>query len=254
MLSAARARAGAILTTGANIRAEPTLSHEPFGAGAQALREWRRARITRGIDIPPHTVVLTRDASLDLTHPLFRRTSGTAHVLTDRAGALGLRQRAQQLADGRAALNILELRGRALAHPISPIVFASSLPLVQRTCESGPPRVVTAATNEVAHGARLPSTGVLLECGIATARPLYYTGVVDELLLSVYRGPLDISATGKPFLSWKEIRGYFGAEEVCRGMAQQYSVRAQPSPQLAQGSREHVTGTWSFLRFCCTSS
>ena len=231
VLSAARARAGVVLTTGANVRAEPLLRHEPFGAGAQGLEIWRRKRITRGSDIPPHTVVLTRDVSLDLGHPLFSDgdTAAAAYVLTDHAGALSLRRQRYEIAtqpNYEAVPHILEMRGRAMTSPVSPIVFARSLPLVG---------------------------DVLLECGVSTARPLYGMGTVDELLLSVYRGSLDKSAQGKPFLSWDEIQQYFGVEELGKGVAQQYCVHAQLPSQSVQTAQDQsggaLTGHWSFLRF-----
>lgn len=232
VLSAARARAGAIITTGANVRAEPLLRHEPFGAGAQGLLKWRRERVTRGENVPPHTVVLTRDASLDLDHPLLAGNdlAGAAYVLTDGAGALSLR-RYQPAAqpNHRAVPHIVEMHGRATTNPLSPIVFARSLPRFG---------------------------DVLLECGVSTARPLYGLGAVDELLLSVYRGSLSKSAQGKPFLSWEEIHGYFGVEELGKGLAQQYCVHAELPSQLVQAvahsqdqSESTLAGRWSFLRF-----
>ena len=232
VLSAARARAGAILTTGANVRAEPLLRHEPFGAGAQGLNKWRRQRITRGEDIPPHTVVLTRDTSLDLAHPLLSGDDAAtaAYVLTDRAAALSLRRQRHDTAaqpNHQAMPHIVEMHGRAAVNPVSPIVFARSLPLIG---------------------------DVLLECGVSTARPLYDMGAVDGLLLSVYRGSLDKSAQGKSFLSWGELQNYFGMEELGKGAAQQYCVHAQvPSQSVQAVQTDQPDGTvaacWSFLRF-----
>ena len=246
VLSAARARAGAILTTGANIRAEAFLRHEPFGAGAQALREWRCERVTGGQNVPPHTIVLTRDSSLDLGHPLFTDADVAVHVLTDRAAALGLRQQPryhdERQAGCRLAPRIIELSGRALTNPASPIVFARSLPPVAERADACLlPRTVSEASSGVAGTDRPPAGDVLLECGVTTVRPLYGIGAVDELLLSVYRGSLDKSARSKPFLSWEEIRGYFGTEELRKGIAQQYSVPAD--------LHSRVAGRWSFLRF-----
>ena len=247
VLSAARARAGSILTTGANVRAEPLLRHEPFGPGAEALRKWRRTRITGGTVIPPHTVVLTRDASLDLGHPLFSDGDGTAHVLTDRATAVCLRRQKHHGgmgSDGQHPMHIIELHGRAATNPASPIVFARSLPAGKHAAASRLAHTVSAATSDVPRAGRQPAGDVVLECGVTTARPLYVASAVDELLLSVYHGPLDNSARGKTFLSWAEIREYFGEEEVRRALAQKYCVHSQ-NDQWQDG----VAESWSFLRF-----
>lgn len=245
VLSAARARARAIITTGANIRAETLLRHEPFGAGVQALQEWRCERVTGRMNAPPHTIVLTRDPSLDLSHPLFTDTNAEVHVLTDSAAALGLRQQTRyrngRQVGCRLAPRIIELCGRALTNPASPIVFARSLPIAERADASRLPRTVCEASSVVAKTDGPPDGDVLLECGVATVRPLYAIGAVDELLLSVYRGPMDTSARSKPFLSWEEIRGYFGIEELRKGIAGEYCVLTD--------RQNGVAGRWSFLRF-----
>jgi hypothetical protein len=95
---------------------------------------------------------------------------------------------------------------------------------------------------------------VLLECGISAAAPFYgmggagaapaaagvaRRGVVDELLLSVFRGGLPIEATGTDFLPWSFLQEYFGAEELARAVDAQHTVAAEREGE-----------SWSFLRLC----
>ncbi|MEM6457319.1 MAG: hypothetical protein AAF772_19685 [Acidobacteriota bacterium] len=73
VLGAARMRADAIVTTGANLRAEPELTHDPIGPPAliAALRGWRRARRPATPE-RPYSLVLTSGRGLDFAHPLLR--------------------------------------------------------------------------------------------------------------------------------------------------------------------------------------
>jgi riboflavin biosynthesis pyrimidine reductase len=253
VLSAARARASAILTTGANVRAEPRLTHEPFGVGAEALREWRSA-LTGGVGAPAHTLVLTRDASLDLTHPLFSggHVAAPAHILTDRPAALALRRQSEM---EQVAAHVVEMQGRALSHPTSPIVYARSLPHPASQRSRGATTKIVAAADVTSLGSSC--SDVLIECGVTTARPLYVAAGVDELMLTVYRGPLAASARGKAFLSWDEICGYFGKGALELGVARQYSVKGgeeEGRRRAASGGGggaldDDVPSSWSFLRF-----
>jgi hypothetical protein len=114
VLSAARASAGVIATTGANLRAEPLMTHEPFGVAAAGLRAWRTAQRGGKAGAPPCSVVLSRDPALDLSHRLCSLTEDTgATILTDsRSAALALRRQCQT-EDRRA--HVVELRGTAFA-------------------------------------------------------------------------------------------------------------------------------------------
>ena len=124
VLSAARARAAVIVTSGANVRAEPRLTHELIGEGAEGLRGWRGG----GQQSRPDTVVLSRDPALDLSHPLFS-AGKPAHVLTTAPAALALRYAALPLFPFRslhAALTALPrwvpdgyVRRRATVHTSS---------------------------------------------------------------------------------------------------------------------------------------
>ena len=65
VLSLARARAEAIITTGRILRDEPTVRYRPFGPWAKALERWRREVV--GLAVPPRVVVLSRQPLPD--HP-----------------------------------------------------------------------------------------------------------------------------------------------------------------------------------------
>ncbi len=76
VLSLARARVDAIVTSGRILREEPRMTHaslvpSPEDAG---LAAWRRERL--GKAAPPRSVVLTSGRGLDLAHPLFRSAPG----------------------------------------------------------------------------------------------------------------------------------------------------------------------------------
>jgi riboflavin biosynthesis pyrimidine reductase len=71
VLNLARARADAIVVSGAVLRAEPELRYDLQGpdASARGLVAWRRERA--GLDAPPRLLVLTR-GDLPLDHPALR--------------------------------------------------------------------------------------------------------------------------------------------------------------------------------------
>ncbi len=83
VLGLARARVGAILVSGAVLRAEPELRYEL----SPALRAWRRVL---GLDEPPFLLVLTR-GDVDLAHPALH---GEARPIVFTGPAAG-RSRAQ---------------------------------------------------------------------------------------------------------------------------------------------------------------
>ena len=257
VLSAARARAAVIVTSGANVRAEPRLTHELIGEGAEGLRAWRGG----GQQSRPDTVVLSRDPALNLSHPLFS-AGKPAHVLTTAPAALAIRYAALPLTVPPRSLHaahcvallgarrmcetegyrahVVEVKGRAARVPTGVIPYAQAL--------------------AVAGGGGWPTaeggfrSDVVLECGISAAVPFYgmggaraapaaagaaRQGVVDELLLSVFRGGLPTEATGADFLPWSFLQEYFGAEELARAVDAQHTVAAEREGE-----------SWSFLRLC----
>ncbi len=90
LLGLARARADAILTTGAILRAEPSLRCTMGGSPEEtrALWAWRRERLAK--HDPPLRVVLTRGADFPPKHP-FLRPPGPVLVLTGATSSLALR-------------------------------------------------------------------------------------------------------------------------------------------------------------------
>lgn len=174
-LEAARARVDAILTTGENLRREPSLRHR-LGPEASA---WRREVL--GLDTPPRSIIWTRHPSEFLMHRLFTRETG-AILLTPES------TRGDQALETRC----LVFRATSLVHAIDCI--------------------------EAALGVR----STLIEAGPSTARDLYRTPErVDELLLSIYRGPALPAALLLPeFASAPEIESRLGAPVYTRTVEQ----------------------------------
>ncbi|MDH5491527.1 MAG: hypothetical protein OEY14_06195 [Myxococcales bacterium] len=171
LLSFSRARAEAIVITGAILRAEPELRYEPGGLGGAfpGLARWRRERA--GLEEPPLLAVLTRDESLDLEHPalhgwarpLIFSTPGVASSLRRRAGA---------------GVEIVGSRRAGLPT------------LLERLAERG--------------------LGLVsLEAGPRTTSALYEPPPqIEELLLSIFHSrELPEPARGEPFLSLEELEG-----------------------------------------------
>ncbi|MCG8590583.1 MAG: dihydrofolate reductase family protein [Proteobacteria bacterium] len=91
-LSLARARADAIVTTGATLRAEPELRHEAgTGALARGLADWRSRVAER--TAPPVSVVLTRSGELDADHALLADPARRVWIATGEDGARALAPR-----------------------------------------------------------------------------------------------------------------------------------------------------------------
>ncbi len=92
-LMVSRARADAILTSGRNLRLEPTGTHVLSGPGTlpSALAAWRRERLGR--TSPPHLLVLTRGDDLDLDHPALK-IAARVFIFTGEEAAFALESRA----------------------------------------------------------------------------------------------------------------------------------------------------------------
>ena len=170
-LSLARVRADAILSTGAILRAEPEMRAEPFGPLADSLRRLRKT--VYGREEPPALLVLT-GGDVDPDHPAL---AGWARpfVVTSGPGAARLRPR---LASG---VHLVELEVPSAA---SAIAWARD---------------------------RLGARTVAIEAGPSTALPLYEgSGVVDELMLSVFEGTPPPDVVGKPFVGAARLEALFG--------------------------------------------
>jgi riboflavin biosynthesis pyrimidine reductase len=170
VLSLARARVDAIVTTGRILRLEPTVTHALLGSDVECadLRAWRSARLGR--DQPPRSAVLTSGQQLDLDHPLLRRGTRPL-VITGPAAAARLA--------AAAAERGIELVG------LEPLDVRNALAALR------------------ARG--LHSIGV--EAGPATALALYAAPLaVDELMLSVYEASaVPDGAAGPAFLSMARL-------------------------------------------------
>lgn len=177
VLSWARARADAIVTTGRNLRKEPELVHGLIGPGRvpEVLAAWRKEEL--GKEGPPVSLVLTSGRGLDLDHPLL--VGGETHpvIFTGEEGCRRL--------EAGALRRGIEVAG----HP-SPGIRQALAFLRQR-------------------GARTIS----IEAGPSTSRRLYDEPLaVDELLLSVYEeAQLSPAVRGGDFLPVGEIEALFPA-------------------------------------------
>ena len=177
VLSGARARAEAIVTTGRILRDEPELVHgsiAPPGATA-ALARWRAAL---GLDDPPWIAVLTGRGELPPGHPAVEAARRLV-VYTGRDGAERLR-----------------------AEP--------GTPAHAEIVEDADPSV--ARLIEHLRGERGAGT-ISIEAGASTTRALYEgAGLVDELWLSVCRAPeLGADQRVGDFVSRDAIEATLGA-------------------------------------------
>ncbi len=198
-LGAARARADWILSTGRILRAEPELTHalHPEPALAFALERWRHDCVGRSR--PPRSAVLTRGANLDPKHPLFAAPEPALLLLP--AGA------AQRLTPAlRARCEVAELA--------APEVRAALDVLLARAANP-----------------RAEDVTILIEAGPETAAALYEPPCrVDELLLSLFEGPLERDALAGELPNQDRLAALLGAP---RG-----SSRAC-----------EASGAWKFLRY-----
>jgi len=171
-LSLSRARADAILTTGAIFRAEPMLRVEPFGPLASSLLA---LRASWGHTKPPALLVLTR-GDLDLSHPGLHAWVRPI-AITDAAGAARLRA---QSGDG-PAVHIVEMS------------------------------VPTAAAAITWARENLSARTISVEAGPSTALTLYDPLRVDELMLSILEAEPPPHIRGRPFLGLEALRAKLGA-------------------------------------------
>jgi riboflavin biosynthesis pyrimidine reductase len=177
VLSLARARADAIVTTGKILRSEPELSHEFLGPPAlrRAFADWRKVVLAK--QHPPLSVVLTSGRTLDCHHSIFQGpTRPLIFTSTDGKSRLA----------SWAEANQVEVVG--VDHP--------------------------SAGEAVAHLQDERGAGtVSLEAGPSTTLPMYHDGPtrpIDELLLSVYLGPrISGSVRGARFLDREALERAF---------------------------------------------
>ncbi len=176
-LAAARARADAILTSGANLRAEPELHFELAENDLEnhAFLEWRNARLAR--TNAPILIVLSASGEIPVEHPALCGASA-GFVWTTAAGASRLGARVGAL---EVVLGDPDLDG------------------------------VVGAIRAARSDSRIET--VLVEAGPKASAPLYRQGVAgercDELLLSRFEGELAPEAIGPRFVSAAAIESCF---------------------------------------------
>lgn len=165
VLSLARMRADAIVTTGRILRLEPEMTHAPDEDEAEDLLDWRAVRLGR--DAAPLSVVLSRGDNVDLDHPALRSWT-RAMIYTSEVGARGLQGQA-----GARGIELVSEREPSLRSLVDYLID-------DRGCET-----------------------VVVETGPSTVAELYAGPArVDELMLSVCRcEAIPDDARGAPFVS-----------------------------------------------------
>jgi riboflavin biosynthesis pyrimidine reductase len=164
LLSLARARAEAIVSTGRILREEPALTHGLRGPPElrAALAAWRRERLVLAHD--PWLLVLSSGRELDPMHPAFHAAVRPL-VFVPSAAAAGLRER------------FADTDVRVVSVPRPNLRLALD------------------------HLRRLGAKRITIEAGPSTARELYEDPPrVDELWLATFAGAPDPEAIGEPFV------------------------------------------------------
>lgn len=176
VLSLARARADAIVTTGRILREEPTLRHQLLGTddARTALEAW--GRDVRGHDNRRLSIVLTGGRGFPANHPML---SGPNRVVV-------------MCPEPHTHL----LRERLRDRPLEILGFED---------------LQLAAVIDTARE-RFGAQTVLLEAGPATVRPLYTSGnAPHELMLSEYLGVVPSGVRGTRLVSRALLEDAYGA-------------------------------------------
>ncbi|MBM4266081.1 MAG: hypothetical protein FJ144_05615 [Deltaproteobacteria bacterium] len=161
LLSLARARADAIVTTGKILRAEPDVRHSPLGSTEEieALRRWRHDHLAKRDE--PWSVVLSRGTSLDLDHPLFRPPARPLLLVPE--------ETARRIEPAARAAGI-----RVLGRPEPSLEDSLAVLAADFGCET-----------------------ITVEAGPSTSRSLWGSPTrVDELLLSIFEEHEDVPRAG----------------------------------------------------------
>lgn len=232
VLGFARARADAIVTTGAILRAERDLVHR-FSDDAVEDAAWRGWRADRlGRREPPCLLILSLGGELPLDHPALVG-SARAIVWTSQAGKLRLGR-----ANGR-----LEVRVG---------IGAGSRETLPHACRPEHPSAAE-ALSDAYHWLRdeLGAETVAIEAGPGATLGLYEAAGgdsakfalaassspriarVDELLLSVYAGGAPTPVAGPAFPATEQLAAYFSGTE-------------QPGTRVRV---EEPSGAWLFERY-----
>ncbi len=242
ILGFARARADAIVTTGAILRAEPHLVHRYSDDDREdaAWRDWRAEQL--GGREPPCLLILTRSGELPLAHP----------ALTGRARTLVWTSPAGQARLGRAVGEFAVVVGdRGGPH--------AALQGDRRAESPSGAEALSAAYHWLR--AELGAETVVVEAGARATQGLYEAGDgestaavqgaagsaprlarLDELLLSVYAGAVPTAVAGPAFPSTELLARYFSrASHAPAG-----GSGAQPRTRVRV---EEPSGAWLFERY-----
>ncbi|MEL7059975.1 MAG: hypothetical protein AAGN46_08120 [Acidobacteriota bacterium] len=168
-----RARADAVVTTGANLRAEPLLRHDfsPLEASREAFEAWRREG---GRELAPLSLVLTSGRDLDLDHPV--------------------------LLGGRRAMLYT---GRDAAWQLESQTIDRGIELIPDDRPS-----LRAAVEFLR--SEMGAATITIEAGATTARSLYDDPpMLDELLLSEFLGELPAERRAAPMVEDERLREIF---------------------------------------------
>lgn len=227
VLGFARARADAIVTTGAILRAEPDLVHR-YADDPEQEAGWRRFRAERlGRSGPPELVVVTAGAALPLAHPALQAAHRSV-VLTTAAGRARLEEciaRAANAARDASAAPAIGSRLERVALDAPPGDTASAFLA----------RAIDWLRSVRGHETILLESGPSATIGLyAASRPW-----IDELLLSVFEGEAFPAVAGPRFPDPPTLRACFTGA----------SVATEEPPLCTRLRVRESSGPWVFERY-----
>jgi riboflavin biosynthesis pyrimidine reductase len=215
VLAVARARADAIVTTGAILRAEPDVRHDPApdAEGNSAFLDWRRERLGRSQ--APLLVVLSASGQFPVDHVAVSEAIG-GFVWTTPQGAARLREVAGERI-GRLDVFVGVSNGEGIVGAISRIdeMGTASTVLVEAGPSASAPLYAAQASDESV-SRRESGNPPRIRC--------------DELLLNRFEGAANPEALGPVFPSARSIEQTF-----------------EKLPHLS--NVEDASGRWTILRY-----
>ncbi len=233
VLGFARARADAIVTTGAILRAEPDLVHcfSDDDREDAAWRDWRAEQL--GGREPPCLLILTWSGELPLAHPALAASARTI-VWTSPAGRarLGRAGGALEVVVGDRGGPHAALQGaRGAESPSGAEALSAAYHWLR--AEHGAETVAVEAGARAAQGLYEAGGGESTAAAHAAAGSPPRIAQLDELLLSVYVGEAPAAVAGPAFPSTEQLARYFS-----------------PTPQPRTRVRvEEPSGAWLFERY-----
>lgn len=201
VLGFARARADALVTTAAILRAEPDLVHRTADEPGEeaAWSDWRAEMLGRSA--PPLLLVLTASGDFDLAHPALRAAPQTV-VWTTEVG----RDRLSRVG-GRV--------GGHVADRVEIVVDSDRSGAGDRRPTASPSAALSAALSGLRRRAGIET--IVVEAGPQSTAGLYASAAtveVDELLLGIYAGGRFPAVDGPLFPSTEQLARCFGAGDA----------------------------------------